>query len=130
MKHTLIYGGVLPDLPLRLVHSKREARKVALKLKDAKAADAIEEASGHACASVLRFPKTGMPLFLVCLDTDEQDERKIHALFAHEAVHVALAYFESFGEDEPGEEEMAYTVQAVTDVLIEDHEEWRKKHAQ
>ena len=123
MKHTLIYGGVLPDLPLRLVHSKREARKVALKLKDTKAADAIEEASG-------RFPKTGMPLFLVCLDTDEQDERKIHALFAHEAVHVALAYFESFGEDEPGEEEMAYTVQAVTDVLIEDHEEWRKKHAQ
>lgn len=42
-----------------------------------------------------------------------------HALYAHEAVHVVQRFFDSIGEDDPGDEEEAYLVQGVTLALIE-----------
>ena len=45
-------------------------------------------------------------------------EYKLSCL-CHEAVHVAYRHFEHIGESSPSEEEMAYTVQGVSDKLIE-----------
>lgn len=50
------------------------------------------------------------------------------ALLAHEAVHVAADYLQSLGMEDVDEEVMAYTVQAVSEYLIEEHFKWKKRH--
>lgn len=40
---------------------------------------------------------------------------------------MALGYLDEIGEDEPGEEMTAYTVQAVARSLVGRHFEWRRK---
>ncbi len=46
------------------------------------------------------------------------------SLLAHEAVHIAYRYMECIGEEEPGEETMAYVVEAVVSILAEQHIAW------
>lgn len=69
---------------------------------------------------------------MVCLTDEwarsEEDQRV--ALAAHEAVHCALAWAESMGEDTPGDEELAYMVQccmlAILDGARQEAERGRK----
>lgn len=48
-------------------------------------------------------------------------------LLAHEATHVAVHYLSGIGEEEPGEEELAYAVQAAAGCLFDMHLTWLRK---
>lgn len=49
------------------------------------------------------------------------------ALLVHEAYHVAVAHMGWLGEDDYGEESMAYLLQTVTAGLFDAHEAWKAK---
>lgn len=49
------------------------------------------------------------------------------ALLVHEAYHVAIAHMEWLGEDEAGEETMAYLIQTISNGLFIAHEKWQRK---
>ena len=51
-----------------------------------------------------------------------------NALLVHEAYHVVCNHLSAIGEDEPGEETVAYMVQCVSGALMKAHEKWRSKH--
>lgn len=51
------------------------------------------------------------------------------SLLVHEAYHVAVAHMEWLGEDDAGEETMAYLLQTITDGLFVAHEKWKRSHA-
>jgi hypothetical protein len=58
---------------------------------------------------------------------DANEER---ALLVHEAVHVILEHFERYlGEDDIGEEFLAYGVQVIARELMAAHDKWCKKHS-
>lgn len=40
------------------------------------------------------------------------------AMITHEAVHIALDYFNDIGEDEPGDEQIAYAIQYITQHIL------------
>ena len=48
------------------------------------------------------------------------------ALLVHEAYHVAYRHMEFLGEDDYGEETMAYLVQTVAHGLVRAHRRWRR----
>lgn len=50
------------------------------------------------------------------------------SLLVHEAYHVAVAHMEFLGEDDAGEETMAYLLQTISDALFGAHERWRRRH--
>lgn len=55
---------------------------------------------------------------------DVREDRPLHArlgLLAHEAVHAAQFYFDDLGEGDPGDEEFAYAVGAVSSALFDDY---------
>lgn len=49
------------------------------------------------------------------------------SLLSHEAVHIAMGYFDFLGEDEPSEEFVAYVVQHISLCLIDWHFKWKRK---
>lgn len=51
------------------------------------------------------------------------------ALLVHEAYHAAVAHMEYLGEDEAGDETMAYLIQSISHGLFKAHEKWKRKHA-
>lgn len=51
------------------------------------------------------------------------------ALLVHEAYHVATSHMDYLGEDEPGEEVMAYLVQTVSNGLFVAHARWKAKRS-
>lgn len=63
----------------------------------------------------------GDPVYVVLLDDKkvcDLSEDQQRELLVHEAVHVAYRYFEHIGEQKPGEETWAYTVQTVASELF------------
>ena len=60
-----------------------------------------------------------------CLKYDKITQ---YGLYAHEAVHCMQAWAKSIGEDDCGEEEQAYMVQACFDAICNGLEEEVKKH--
>ena len=50
------------------------------------------------------------------------------SLLVHEAYHAAIAHMEWLGEDEAGEETMAYLMQTITNGLFAAHRRWKKKN--
>ena len=49
------------------------------------------------------------------------------ALLVHEAYHVAEAHMKWLGEDDYGEESMAYLLQTISCGLFEAHDKWLEK---
>jgi hypothetical protein len=49
------------------------------------------------------------------------------SLLVHEAYHAAVAHLEWIGEDEAGEETVAYLVQTISNALMKAHHKWRKR---
>ena len=49
------------------------------------------------------------------------------ALLVHEAYHVAEAHMKWLGEDDYGEESMAYLLQVISCGLFEAHDKWLEK---
>lgn len=48
------------------------------------------------------------------------------SLLVHEAYHAAVAHMEWLGEDEAGEETMAYLMQTITNGLFVAHDKWKR----
>lgn len=120
--------GVLPEITLKLTHSKKKARRIIRKM-----CGSSEEwdtlCDCDATTSPLQNAETGETVYLVwmtpCLEYGASTDA---ALLAHEAVHVAADYLQSLGMEDVDEEVMAYTVQAVSEYLIEEHFKWKKRH--
>lgn len=55
------------------------------------------------------------------------DANKEKALLAHEAYHAVLAHMSYLGEDNAGEEIMAYYIQTFSHALFSAHDEWKLK---
>lgn len=130
MRFDVISGGALPELCIRLVHSEKKARKAMRKLEGREYEDDWKSLTcRQATTSYLRAPGSDETIYLVwmtpCTDYDAAVDA---SLLAHEAVHVARHYLKSFGEDDPGEELLAYVVQDISLYLIERHFKWKKKH--
>lgn len=55
---------------------------------------------------------------LVCI-LEEYEDKELMSIAVHEAVHCAAAWCTFLGEDEPGEETVAYMTQACFDAIVE-----------
>lgn len=55
------------------------------------------------------------------------EEESELALLVHEAYHVAVAHMAYLGENEAGEETMAYLIQSISHGLFVAHRKWKKK---
>lgn len=91
----------MPDFHIKVVKgdkkSKRVLKRMGYEVTDG--ADAITACDGDEC--------------VVCLlDRFFDDEKSMDSTIAHEAVHCAQGWVRSIFEDEPGDEEMAYMVEA------------------
>lgn len=61
----------------------------------------------------------GQPITLVCMDdTGQTDPVCVAGLLVHEAVHIWQHYRETYNEREPGSEQEAYAVQAISQELM------------
>lgn len=49
------------------------------------------------------------------------------SLLVHEAYHAAKAHMEMLGEDDAGEETMAYLIQTISNGLFVAHNKWKRK---
>lgn len=58
------------------------------------------------------------------IDQGGRDLEPVLALLSHEAYHCAQRYMDAIGEERPGEEEMAYCVQAFADQLFRQFFHW------
>lgn len=107
---------------IALCVTKEQAEEAIRKIKvPADTFDAFDANDGHAAVTQTRTLSNAHRYALVYLqDYTGRSVAQIHALLAHEAVHVVLASFRAMGEDEPAEEQTAYAVQAVTEYLIEE----------
>jgi hypothetical protein len=70
---------------------------------------------------------------IVCLgDMKQGSTEAVHSLLAHEAVHIWQVCMEEFGEHNPSPEFEAYSIQQITQNLLEDYKRQttkKKKHA-
>lgn len=125
MKFTGLYMN-MPLIEIRFTHSLKRARRVIKKM--CGSADSWQAIASNARTSCLTHPQDGTAVYLVWMDDDlERPASADAALLAHEAVHVAIDYLKCIGEDEPGEELRAYTVQTITQYLCERHFAWKKR---
>lgn len=110
----------IPSLSLCLVHTKKKAREALRKL-------GMNDELLSSDAST--FYKEGDMTFVVFINKKSlhRDAVEDIGLLAHEATHVAQGYFRAIGEECPSDEFQAYTVQAITQELCEQHFKWKKK---
>jgi len=66
--------------------------------------------------------------FLVVYINPERRGLRLQATVAHEAVHAAVALFKEIGEDDPGEETMAYAVGNLYKLIAEAMEDTGEYH--
>ena len=110
----------IPSLELCLVHSKKKAREALCKL-------GMNDELLPSDATT--YYREGDKTFIVYIDKKSlhHDATEDIGLLAHEATHVAQGYFRAIGEERPSDEFQAYTVQALTQKLCEQHFKWKKK---
>lgn len=117
----------MPRINIRITHSKKRLRKWCESI----GADyePIEKKMETADAIANSFINhDGRLLFIVWMhDTTDDSAAQDAALLAHEAVHVAQAYFDYMGEDKPGDEQYAYVVQHATHYLVQEHFDWKQR---
>lgn len=114
--------SVLPMPELRLYHSRKKCEKFL-----ARHQIPFNPIDGDD-AQTWTFRDGGMPYAVVLYDGDIQyDYWEDMGMLAHEATHIALFAFGDIGESEPAEEEMCYTVQAISKWLCKAHFKWKEK---
>jgi len=76
----------------------------------------------HADATMhtLDHPDGGLAC-IVCIRTTRSDGIEVAGLLVHEAVHIWQRYASHIGEYEPGTEQEAYAVQAISQELMESY---------
>lgn len=65
---------------------------------------------------------------IVLIEAETDDVMLEYGLLCHEAYHIVCMNLEELGEEEAGEEIMAYMVQITATALMMCHRKWRKKH--
>lgn len=55
---------------------------------------------------------------VVCIDAKHNNKVEAYGLLVHEAVHVWQEYVQRIGEHTPGNEQMAYGIQSISQELI------------
>lgn len=76
--------------------------------------------SEQAASTECRILDNGRRCCLVIIqDWEQQPLAAVHALLAHEAVHVVQKSFDLIGEDKPASEQLAYAVQRVAQFLMQ-----------
>lgn len=80
---------------------------------------------GHACVHTLESMHNGSTCQLVCIDAAHEDLKddgiRVAAFLAHEATHCKQEYMRVIGEDKPSDEFEAYTVQNITQNLLDEY---------
>lgn len=118
----------LPGIDIMLTHSEKRAKRI---IKKMVGDDEVREWSRlrprDATTSCLQHDVTGEVVYVIwmrpCVEWSAETDV---AILSHEATHVALDYLRGIGEDEPSEELMAYTVQAITEYLVGKHFKWKE----
>lgn len=111
---------ILPNITTVLYHDRKKLRKAfaarGIELPD------LSDAPGQT------FPVTldGETVYVTLIETKDATLWQELSLLVHEAVHIAVRYFEGIGECEPAEEESAYVTQAISGCLIDAHLQWRE----
>lgn len=110
----------IPPYRVCLVHTKKEARKALRKMG---MNDMTLDSDAATCY------KQGERDFLVYISKKSlhRDAAQDIGLLAHEATHVAQGFFYAIGEKFPSDEFYAYTVQAATQELCDQHFAWKKR---
>ena len=119
----------LPSIDILLTHSEKKAKRIIRKMAGEESVN--DWSSLRACdatTSSLQHNVTGEVVYMIwmrpCVEWSAETDV---AILSHEATHVALDYLREIGENEPSEELMAYTVQAITEYLVGKHFKWKKK---
>lgn len=73
---------------------------------------------GTGVALALDSCQHGLILLVVLGDTTDIAERETESILTHEAVHAKQELFKAIGEKNPGKETEAYTVQYLSNYLI------------
>lgn len=113
---------VMPDIKMHLFHSRKKFKKQLRK-------HGYDIQIHNAFAQTFSFnDEDGILVSFILLETDGTTE-EIMSFLAHEAVHVAQAYFRDLSENYPSNEFEAYVVQYITFYLFEAHKKWVEKHS-
>lgn len=112
---------ILPELHIRLTHSFKKYRKVVRKH------DPEWDAPAERADAETTFIDDEGAILVYMKPSIDHTAAQDAALLAHEAVHAALFYLSMIGEEEPGEEEIAYMVENVTQYLVAEHFKWKKR---
>lgn len=112
---------VMPHMHVSLYHDKD-------KLQRDLRSHGIEEPLETDCdAQTLTVDLDGLRIGFVLMEPADMPLWEQLGLLAHEATHVAVRYLEGIGEEEPGNEELAYAVQAAAGCLFDMHLSWFEK---
>lgn len=113
---------VMPHIGIRLFHSRKKLQKKLQK-------DGFSVELADVPGQTYSFEgESGLSISVVLIECDDTSESTM-ALLAHEAVHVAQAYFLSINEYNPSSEFEAYVLQYITLYLFEEHTKWVEKHS-
>lgn len=82
--------------------------------------------NSHATTHILESNDMDL-MCVVCMPVVKRHKIEIIGLLVHEAVHVWQAYAKSIGEDRPGDEQMAYGIQSISQELIDSYYKLSKK---
>ena len=119
----------LPSIDILLTHSEKKAKRIIRKMAGEESVnDWSSLRARDATTSSLQHNVTGEVVYMIwmrpCVEWSAETDV---AILSHEATHVALDYLREIGENEPSDELMAYTVQAITEYLAGKHFKWKKK---
>lgn len=73
---------------------------------------------GAASATYCGAEGAGLVVLVALGDTEGTTDREVESILMHEAVHAKQFIFEAIGEECPGAETEAYTIQYLADYLI------------
>lgn len=107
-------GLMMPEV--RLFHSRKKFKKYYKKRYGEK--PELFDTEGHMTY------RDGEALVLMTYVGREESEL---GLLVHEAYHAAVAHMTFLGEDEAGEEIMAYLIQSISDGLFVAHRKWKRR---
>lgn len=119
----------LPDIRITLTHSAKRAKRIVKRFAGKEAMRDWEDLGNKdGATSILQNAENGEVFYLIWISPNLDRNAATDAeILAHEATHVAKDYLRDVGEDDPSEELLAYTMQAVTGFLADEHWRWKKR---
>ena len=113
--------GMYPFTPfeLRLFHSRKKCSDWVMR----KYGTELEYKDGCGAQTVLIDD-----VAVVLIEVSEEAVWE-NALLVHESYHIVCEHLKAIGEENAGEEIMAYMIQCVSGALMDAHMRWRSRHA-